>query len=193
MGTQPSAYTARVPWVVGPMHPVEQVTWFDADLACRRMGLRLPTEAQWERAARGGTQMAWASADDRSALLGKINVADRSARRQGAIWPAIDDWPEHDDGYTATCPVGSLPPNPFGLHEIFGNVWEWCSDGFCPRAYDTHSKQDPERTIDGLVQRSSRGGCFDSTSAMARAAARDGASPQVSGHSLGFRPARRVE
>jgi formylglycine-generating enzyme required for sulfatase activity len=193
MGHNPSAYTSRIAWIRDPMHPVEQVTWVDADRACLRMGLRLPTEAQWERAARGGTRRLWAFAADKGELLGKVNVADRTARQNGATWPALDDWPEHDDGYVGTCPVGAMPANPFGLHEVFGNVLEWCSDGFCPRAYDGHARVDPERSMAGLWQRSSRGGSFDNTAAMARAAARDGASPLVSGHSLGFRPARRVE
>ena len=193
MGTQPSAYTPRLHWIASPIHPVEQVSWFDADRFCRRAGLALPSEAQWERAARGGTTARWSIAERRADLMGKINIADQAAARRGGTWPAIADWPEYEDGWVSTCPIGSLPPNPFGFHEMLGNLWEWCLDGYYAHSYETHAAVDPVQPPDGLPQRTSRGGSFDNTAASARVTSRDGAAPQVSGHTIGFRPARRVE
>ncbi len=193
MGTQPSAYTLRLHWIASELHPVEQVSWFDADRFCRRAGLSLPTEAQWERAARGGTTARWSIADQQADLVGKFNIADRSAAKHGATWPSIADWPTYDDGWNATCPIGALPPNPFGFHEMLGNLWEWCLDGHYTHAYETHAEVDPFQPAEGLPQRTSRGGSFDNTIATVRVTSRDGAAPQVSGHTIGFRPARRVE
>ena len=193
MGTQPSAYTLRLHWITSPLHPVEQVSWFDADRFCRRAGLTLPTEAQWERAARGGTTARWSIADQREGVMGKFNIADRSAGKRGGTWPSIADWPDYDDGWPASCPIGALPPNPFGFHEMLGNLWEWCLDGYYGGAYETHAEVDPVHPSRGLPQRSSRGGSFDNTIASVRVTSRDGAAPQVSGHTIGFRPARRVE
>jgi formylglycine-generating enzyme required for sulfatase activity len=193
MGTQPSAYTPRLHWITSPLHPVEQVSWLDADRFCRRTGLSLPTEAQWERAARGGATARWSIADSREDLMGKFNIADRAAARRGATWPSIADWPEYEDGWVSTCPIGTLPPNPFGFHEMLGNLWEWCADGYYAHSYDTHAAVDPIHPSDGLPQRTSRGGSFDNTIASVRVTSRDGAAPQVSGHTIGFRPARRVE
>jgi len=193
MGTQPSAYTLRLHWITSQLHPVEQVSWFDADRFCRRAGLTLPTEAQWERAARGGTTARWSIADQREGVMGKFNIADRSAGKRGGTWPSIADWPDYDDGWPASCPIGSLPPNPFGFHEMLGNLWEWCVDGYYGGAYETHAEVDPVHPFRGLPQRSSRGGSFDNTIASVRVTSRDGAAPQVSGHTIGFRPARRVE
>ncbi len=193
MGTQPSAYTPRLHWITSPLHPVEQVSWFDADRFCRRVGLSLPTEAQWEHAARGGTTARWSIADHREQLVGRINIADRTAASRGATWPSISDWPDYEDGWPTTCPIGSLPSNAFGFHEMLGNLWEWCLDGYYAHAYETHAAIDPVHPSASLPQRSSRGGSFDNTIASVRVTSRDGAAPQVSGHTIGFRPARRVE
>jgi formylglycine-generating enzyme required for sulfatase activity len=193
MGTQPSAYTPRLHWITSPLHPVEQVSWLDADRFCMRTGLSLPTEAQWERAARGGVTARWSIADSRKDLMGKFNIADRVAASRGATWPAIADWPEYEDGWVSTCPIGALPPNPFGFHEMLGNLWEWCLDGYYAHSYDTHAAVDPVHSAEGLPQRTSRGGSFDNTIASVRVTSRDGAAPQVSGHTIGFRPARKVE
>ncbi len=141
--------------VVTAQHPVECVTAIECELVLGRLGLLLPTEAQWEYAAGGGakTRFPWGDDIDASRLGRAANLRDRS-------WgPA--PFLEADDGYRDTAPVGSFLPNPFGLLDCIGNVQEWCRDHL--EAYDTARP----RPGDGLraptgTQRIVRGGSFSS-------------------------------
>ncbi len=109
------------------LHPVETVSWREAAECCRRIGLRLPTEAEWESAARAGISGRWAFGDRRTDAVGRANFADGSQRAMG---PGVD-WrrdDEFDDGFCRHAPIGSTAPNRFGLCDVVGNVAEWCAD-----------------------------------------------------------------
>lgn len=124
-------YNWRLPgFVQGEDHPVTSVSWHDAKAFCdwlvQQTGkqVRLPSEAEWEYAARAGSTTKYWWGDDRAGAQGRENVRDQSMR---AIFPSrsTSSW---DDGFPHTAPVGSFTPNPLGLHDMFGNVWEWTTD-----------------------------------------------------------------
>lgn len=119
---------------VGSDLPVEAVTWDDARNYCKKLGLRLPTEAEWEFAARAGTTTAfyWGST-----LSGKeANLCDRTCELN------IRE-PRVMDGFKHTAPVGSFPPNPHGLYDMAGNVGEWVQDWMGEFYYRVSDKKDP--------------------------------------------------
>ncbi|MEM7516145.1 MAG: bifunctional serine/threonine-protein kinase/formylglycine-generating enzyme family protein, partial [Planctomycetota bacterium] len=131
-------------------HPVERLSWIDAAEAMRRLDWSLPTEAQWEYAARAGTRTAWFTGETKETVRGFINVADAAAAGRG--WQVL--WPELDDGWIHHAPVDAFAPNPWGLHGILGNCWEWCRDW--KGGYDLPvDPRDGERQVDP-EQRSSR-------------------------------------
>lgn len=174
------------------LHPVEKVSWHDCDTTLKRLGLELPTEAQWEFAARGGTGSRWWTGEDLSSLRGSANVADRYARAHGASqgWVVDEDL---DDGCTVHGAVGTRRANPFGLHDTAGNVWEWCRDRYQINAYEKPVLPgDSQRDVSESKDRSYRGGGFDYPSGFARSAYRNGDTPDLRANNLGVRPARRL-
>lgn len=159
---------------VGGLNPVEHVSWEEAVETLRRLELSLPTEAQWEYAARGGTATPWFTGMNREELRGYANLADAWAR--GHDGP--ESWryePWLNDGHTVHAPTGTFAPNPFGLHDVAGNVWEWVADRVGPYSRD-HGKPamassgEPATAADG--RHVFRGGGFRSTAAHARSAER---------------------
>ena len=104
---------------VGADHPVDSVSWLDAREYCKKLGLRLPSEAEWEYAARGGKQT-------------EFYWGNRVTGREGNFCDSTCEMnirePRVSDGFRHTAPVGSFPPNPFGLHDMSGNVSEWVQD-----------------------------------------------------------------
>jgi formylglycine-generating enzyme required for sulfatase activity len=152
-------------------HPVVDVTWNDAMAFCRWLGKKegafydLPTEAEWEYVCRAGTTTPyWTGADERS-LRGACNYKDLAYDRlhppksppiQGNRW---------DDGFAFTAPVGSFRPNPWGVHDLLGNVEEWCAD--TTRRYVAQDETDPRgdnrnATEFGNGRRAVRGGSWSS-------------------------------
>jgi formylglycine-generating enzyme required for sulfatase activity len=188
-GRNPSNYqkSALAPTL---LHPVEQVSWLDCMEWLPRAGLGLSSEAQWECGARGGTDTPWWTGADRESLRGAANLADQAAARAGATWGDIKDWPELDDGYAVHAPVGTYSANAFGLHEVHGNVWEWCLDGFDSGFYGQSPRRDPVAPHEGAAYRVTRGGGFNIAASLARSALRSFLTPSDAIPFLGVRPAR---
>jgi len=166
----------------GENHPVVGVTWNDAVAFCKWITAktgrpaRLPTEAEWEYACRAGTQTIFSWGDTLEAGGGTCNVADKAARGRFRRWKVLP----FDDGYVFTAPVGSFKPNAFGLHDMHGNVWEWCSD-FYARDYSKLAKIDPKGPESGKIDpkdpesctyRTLRGGSWMSSAPFIRSAHR---------------------
>lgn len=196
-GARPSLFDARK--LGGDRHPVERVTWRDAMRALVRVGLELPTEAQWEYGARGGTDTVYWTGNDPASVgaAQAANVLDADAARD----PATRDWdrPEpFEDGYLVHAPVGSFAPNPFGLCDVIGNVWEWCRDVYGSYELPTDPTDGlrlvPGRppVLDSDWDRVFRGGSYHFGLGYARAALRMHIDPDHHGAPLGVRPARPV-
>jgi len=189
-GRNPSYYQPPSDFVPSLLHPVEQLSWLDAMRELPRMGLALPSEAQWEKGCRAGTETPWHFGEDREALRGRINIADKTAADRGVSWPAISDWPDHEDGGVVHRHVGAYPPNEWGLHEVHGNVFEWCLDGFDFGYYGRSPAVDPVAPWEGAAFRVARGGSFSDTAANARSANRNNNTPSNANNNLGVRPAK---
>lgn len=162
------------------LHPVEHVDQLECKLVLKRLGLELPTELQWEYAARGGTdEPYWFGAD-----FTRVAEVENCGRLAGQ---------PIDDGYSLHAPVGSFRPNPFGLFDTLGNVSEWCRD---PYKVDWSTQR--LRPGDGLVlaeddaEVSRRGGAgFSSGKSTARVAWRGDGLANMRNATVGVRPVRR--
>jgi len=170
-------------------HPVNCVSWFQSRDFCAWAGGRLPTEAEWEYAARGtdGRRFPWGNQGPDSDPRPVGNFSDASAKAVKPDWPVIGGY---DDGYAGTAPVGSFPAgrSPFGLDDMAGNVWEWVSDWHAN--YDISATSNPSGPYSGSF-RVFRGGSFISDDVRSlRAAFRYSGEPSGAGAFLGFRCAR---
>ena len=171
-------------------HPVVNVTWNDAQALAQwlsqREGVRyrLPTEAEWEYACRAQTRTRYPHGDAPAALTQYANVFDQST---APLWPK---WKQHalpgNDGYVFTAPVGSYPPNAWGLHDMQGNVWEWVSDWHDEGYYAQSPTTDPQGPETGSV-RVRRGGSWHTWAFYARCSYRNRNSPQTRYTLVGMR------
>ena len=188
MGNNPSNFK-------GNNLPVEQVSWFDAIEYCNKLslkegltpcyrgsedaitcdwnanGYRLPTEAEWEFAAKGGTK------DYLTYVNAGSNNADAVA------------WFEVNSG-KKTHPVGTKAPNSLGIHDMSGNVWEWCWDWY--GNYSNAAQTDPLGASSGS-NRVDRGGSWFASAQVVRSAVRDGVTPTYRDSHLGFRIVRNAQ
>lgn len=203
IGSNPSMFSptgefaARVAGSETTQHPVENVTWFDAIEFCNALslrekltpcyeridndvtivsgtGYRLPTEAEWEFACRAGTESPW-------------SFGDQDAPFEQFAWVA-------GNGEFRSHPVGQLAPNAFQLHDLHGNLWEWCQDVFDPRYYESLTDPitaDPTGPPPAGV-RCMRGGVWDNSIRLCRSAHRGANQPTAHNASIGFRIVRTV-
>ena len=176
-------------------HPVTCVNWGDAQAylswLSRKTGqtYRLPSESEWEYAARGGTRTMryWGDDWSNSDACGFANVADMTAQQEYDLqW-----FYACDDGEAETSPVGSYPANAFGVHDALGNVWEWTED--CWNASYTGAPADGSAWTSGdCGSRVARGGSWDVIPGFVRSASRAGGQPGNRDYNNGFRVVRTL-
>lgn len=182
-------------------HPVVQVAWEDVEAYAKWAGKRLPTEAEWEYAARGGLE-------GKKFVWGNEEVTDERPRCN--IWQGQFPWKNTlNDQYLRTAPVKTFQPNGYGLYDMDGNVWEWCSDFFRADEYTRSRTErkgqplidpqgpsdswDPDEILANTPKRAIRGGsflCHKNYCESYRPSARRGQTLDTSASHLGFRCAK---
>jgi formylglycine-generating enzyme required for sulfatase activity len=165
-------------------HPAVHVSWNDAQAFCAWSGGRLPTEAEWEYAARGGREgehYPWGP-----------ELEPGGEHRMNVFQGRFPNENTCADGYAGTAPVDAYEPNGYGLYNMTGNVWEWCADWFDAGYYRASPLDDPEGPANG-THRVMRGGsylCHSSYCNRYRVDSRSANEPDSSTGNLGFRVAR---
>ncbi len=157
--------------------PVDSATWFEAEHYCKKLGKRLPTEAEWEFASRGGTTTTfyWGNT-----VKGKeANFCDKSCVMNTRIESI-------DDGYAGTAPPGKFPANPYGLYDMAGNLAEWTND-WMDENYYRHSPKDNPPGSHPTDAKVVRGGSWESTAGFLRSSNRAAYWAKMRNNAIGFR------
>lgn len=179
-------------------HPVVQVAWDDAVAYARWAGKRLPTEAEWEFAARGGL--------DRKPYVWGDQFMPGDRHQANTFQGEFPSRNSAEDGYIATAPVGSFAPNGYGLYDVAGNVWEWTSDWYHAGYYQSlagqvivDNPQGPETSMDpaepGVPKRVQKGGsylCTDQYCTRYMPGSRGRGAPDTGSNHVGFRLVKDV-
>lgn len=172
-------------------NPVENISWEETVAVLARYAMCLPTEAQWEYAARGGTTTMYWSGDHPGSMQGASNLADWKWGNAPTAQPGMsfESWV---DGWIGTAPVGSYFPNPFGFFDINGNVWELCQDLAHGHTFDLWPGTG--ESIGGNENfRNVRGGSFNEVASNLRSALRQEFAPDASSLDVGVRPAVKLQ
>jgi formylglycine-generating enzyme required for sulfatase activity len=186
-------------------HPAVNISWNDAIAFTQWLSkkeskkYRLPTEAEWEYACRAGASTRFFHGNDDAGIARFGNVSDQATTRKFAEWLKVDEVdrakfgdPKHNDGHVFTAPVGSFLPNAFGLYDMHGNVWEWCSDWDAKDYYQSSPVDDPPGPTSG-TSRIRRGGSWLHAADFARSARRRRYLPEGRNSPIGFRVALTSE
>jgi formylglycine-generating enzyme required for sulfatase activity len=205
MGTNPSFFQGSEIQGDSSNHPVEQVSWDDAAEFCKRLSdlpeekkagrlYRLPTETEWEYACRAGTATTYSFGESSQSLGDYAWFGNNSGSKEldsDALWAKMKyNQDEYFDTLSSagcvTHPVGEKKPNAWGLYDMHGNVFEWCSDwyGEYPKSAVSDSSG-PNECSDRVF----RGGSWEDVAACCRSAHRNGFDPSSSFNVLGFRVA----
>ena len=177
-------------------HPVVNVSWNDTVAFCKWLGAqegttyRLPTEAEWEYACRAAATTAYYFGDNPDDLASYGNLADAAFKKQ---FPDLSfQMSQASDGYVFTVPVGSFRPNRWGLYDMAGNVWQWCSDWYGQDYYKDSPVADPKGPAAGASS-VRRGGGFDNPPACGRCSYRGYSEPAGRLDTIGFRVVREPD
>ncbi len=157
--------------------PVDSATWFEAEKYCKKLGKRLPTEAEWEYAARGGTttHFYWGN----TVKGNDANFCDKNCILNTRVVSV-------DDGYSGSAPPGKFSPNPYGLHDMAGNLAEWTSDWMNENYYRSSPKDNPQGSHP-TTAKVVRGGSWQSTAGFLRSSNRAAYWVKMRNYAIGFR------
>jgi formylglycine-generating enzyme required for sulfatase activity len=177
-----------------PNHPIALVSWDEAQQYVAWLSrhtsrsYRLPSEAEWEYAARAGSETQYTWGNNEASVCQHANVLDLSGRQANPAWT----WSVGcDDGFARAAPVGSFPPNAWGLHDMIGNVWEWVADCWHGN-YDGAPDNGSPWVEEGCPKRVNRGGGWGNHPRTTRVSTRDGDVHTARSDGLGFRVARNI-